>query len=105
MVNAVYLLGKLATEPTVAAYENSGDGSTTFTKFVLISGPHQGQIAKIAVVITGTPAKIAAGFRKGQQVMVVGELQTYQWDEGGRTKEKTSLAARLVYPIEKRSKQ
>lgn len=105
MVNAVYLLGKLATEPTVDAYENSRDGSTTFTKFVLISGPRQGQIAKIAVVITGTPAKIAAGFRKGQQVMVIGELQTYQWDEGGRTKEKTSISARMAYPLAKQSGQ
>ena len=106
MINAVYLLGNLAADPVVDSYEDEREGSTTVAKFVIISnGKHEPEKAKIAVSTVGAVAEIAAGFKKGQQVLVVGELQTYRWDEGGQTKEKTSLSARLVYPIEKQPKR
>ena len=100
MVNTVYLMGNLADDPQVDVYEQREE-SRTQTKFVLISGPNKGQVAKIAVVTADFVAKVTAGLRKGQQVLVIGELQTYRWDEGNGTKEKTSVNAHQVYPIAK----
>ena len=65
MVNAVYLIGNLAEDPKVNVYENR-EGSITYTKFVLISGPDKGKIAKMAVSTSGKIAQIAAGFKKGR---------------------------------------
>ena len=99
MINAVYLLGHLADDPEVDSIDDES-GTCAIAKFVIISnGEHEAERAKIAVSTFEEAACITAGLKKGQQVLIVGELRTYRWDEGDQTKEKTSIGARLVYPI------
>ena len=99
MINAVYLLGHLADDPVVDAFDDERGAHAT-AKFIIISnGAHEPEKAKIAVSTVEEAACITAELKKGQQVLVVGELQTYRWAGEDGTKEKTSIAAQLVYPI------
>jgi len=88
-------MGKLQDDPVVDVYEQTGD-STTYTKFVLVNGPDRGKVTKIAVIAAGLVAQITAGLKKGQQVLVIGKLQTFTWDDGDGTKEKRENISRCA---------
>ena len=106
MINTVYLLGNLADDPEVDVYENDPESCAFTTFFIIGSDATSGaQQVKIEVMSANDVADVVAGFKKGQQVLVIGELQNHFADDGEQLSEKIFIGARQVYPIEKQPKQ
>ena len=101
MINQVFLLGSLVDDPIVDAYEDDG-GNLPLTTFY-ISASYAGretQQVKVEVMTHERVAEVAAGFKKGQQILVVGELQSSPQYGGDGDTENISISADQALPIE-----
>ena len=97
MLNEIRLIGNLASDP-----ETGKAKETAFTKFVVIgNGRTDTQKVVLPVTTFGKVAAYAAGLRKGHRVLVIGRLQTDQWQtQDGQPRSRTVAIAELVIPIE-----
>lgn len=102
MLNDIFLIGNLATEP-----ETGKAKATAITKFVVISnGLRDTDKAVVPVTCFGKVAAIATGLSKGSRVFVSGRLQTSRWQsKDGQPQSKTSVIAELVVPIASQPKR
>lgn len=104
MINQVTIGGRIAREP-----ETRSAGGTSVTNFTVAvgekykdktTGETKEKTAWVRVVAWGKTGEIAGALEKGSEVVVIGKIETRQWeDKEGNKREATEINAFSVYPV------
>lgn len=102
MINQATIIGNLTAKPELKALPSG----TNVSNFTLVtnrvykdkSGQKQEQAEFHRIVVYGKQAENCAQYLiKGQQVGVLGRIQTRSWEQDGQTKYMTEIIAENVY--------
>ena len=101
-MNKVILMGRLTRDPEVRYTQTSNTQVTSFSLAIPRRFKQEGQERQVdfinIVAWSKTAEFVSKYFRKGQQVAVVGRLQTRNWeDEEGKKHYVTEVVAEEVY--------
>jgi len=102
-MNKVYLMGGLGADPEVRA-TNGGEvcnmRMATSERWTDRNGEKQERTEWHRVVVYGRQAEMCSSLRKGSKVVVVGRLQTRDWeDKEGNKRQTTEIVAERIDPI------